>query len=66
MQFSGTQLYKTNIVYRLQCTLADTDQHKLREETDCQYRRVNTLFTIDVYALWRHSVLVNLDYFSAF
>ena len=40
MTTSGTQMCKTDIVYRLICTLADTDHHGLREETDCQYRKV--------------------------
>jgi len=38
-KLSGT-LYKTDIAYRLLCTFADTDQHGLKEEMDCQYRKV--------------------------
>ena len=40
IKLSGTQMCKTDIVYRLLCTLADTDHHGLREETDCQYQKV--------------------------
>ena len=44
---SGTQMCKTDIVYRLLCMLAVTDHHGLREEMDYQYRKV--LFTIGIY-----------------
>ena len=39
-KLSGTQMCKTDVVYRLLCMLADTDHYRLREETDCQYGRV--------------------------
>ena len=40
IKLSGTQICKMDIVYRLLYTLADMDHHGLREETDCQYRKV--------------------------
>ena len=44
------QLCKTDIVCRLQCTLADTDHDGL------SVSKSQTLFTIGIYALWRPSV----------
>jgi len=44
IMLNGTQMCKTDIVYRLLCTLADTDHHGLREETNCQCRKVKNIY----------------------